>query len=458
MKFGGSSLGNTAGIKNVAKIVADYFQKKGDIVVIASAMGTVTDNLINCAQAAAAKNKAKYEKYFEILKKLHLKTAYDLKLNKASLKIVDEYFKELKEIADSICVLGEITRRKLDLVCSFGERLCVHLLAQSIKELGVKAKAIEASCLIVTDDNFGNANPNFAESEKKMQLMIPPLLKNKTIPVMTGFIGATNEGEVTTLGRGGSDFSATITGYCLDAKEVWIWTDVDGVMTADPRIVKDAKTIKKISYDEAAELSYFGAKVLHPRTIIPAALKNIPVWIKNTFKPEFSGTIISAYQNGIKKGVKAITTIKDLSLIAVEGRGMLGVPGTAAKVFKTLSEQNVNVMFISQASSEHNISFVVEKNDGEKAKKALEDTFQLELINKLIDKITIENDAVILAVVGEGMKGIPGIAGKTFSALGKNKINIMAIAQGSSELNISMVIKEEDLIKSVRAIHQAFQL
>ena len=462
MKFGGTSLGDSQKIKSVAKIVADYFRAKGDVVVVVSAMSTVTDNLINCAKSAAAKNKIQYEKHFEILEKLHVGAACNLKLSKNSqaslLQTIDEHFRELKEILDSIYVLGEVSQRKLDLICSFGERLCPPLLAAALKDLGVKAQAMAASQFIVTDDHFGNADPLLPQSAKKMPLVIAPLIKSKVIPVITGFIGATAKGEITTLGRSGSDFSATIVGYCLDAAEVWIWTDVDGVMTADPRIVSQAQTIKRLSYDEAAELSYFGAKVLHPRTVIPASLKKIPIWIKNTFKPAFPGTVISADQNGTKGAVKAIATIKNLSLVAVEGKGMLGVPGTAAKVFQALADQKVNVMFISQASSEHNISFIVERADREKTTQVLKKAFQLELINNLIDRITSEDEVAILAVVGEKMKGVPGIAGKTFSALGDSKISIVAIAQGSSELNISTVIKEEDLVKAVRTVHQAFHL
>lgn len=462
MKFGGTSVGNAKMIKNSAKIATDYHRHKGKVVVVVSAMSTVTDGLLLCAKNSVMKDKKELEKNFSWLYELHVKTVQELEINKNEEEIllttIKNHFGELRKILDSIFFIGEATNKSLDLVASFGERLSIHLVAASIKKLGIDAKPLAASDFIVTDDNFTDANPLLEQSKKKAKTVIPKLFKKDIIPVITGFIGATKTGEITTLGRGGSDFSATIIGYCLDASEVWIWTDVDGVMTADPRIVKDAKMLNRISYDEAAELSYFGAKVLHPRTIVPASIMKIPVWIKNSFNPKKAGTKINGQKNDIYAGVKAITAIKDLSLVTLEGKGMIGVPGIAAKLFDALSNQGISVMFISQASSEHNISFIVKKIEGEKTKKILEEAFRFELFNKRIDSIWVEHDVAIIAVVGEGMKGKPGIAGKTFSALGDSQINIMAIAQGSSELNISLVIKEEEVITAVRSIHKAFQL
>ncbi len=462
MKFGGTSVGSAERIKTVANIVSSYIKKGEKIVVVVSAMTSVTDRLILCANYAENNNKADYLKNYQILKDLHIKTTKSLGLSKNNekklLDTIDNYFKDLKNILESVYSLRELSNRSLDLISSFGERLTIYLLSEAIKTLGIKAQPLEATDLIVTDDNFGDANPLYKDSTKKIKRIIPKLLSDQVIPVITGFIGATKNRKITTLGRGGSDFSATIVGYCLDAKEVWIWTDVDGVMTADPKIIKDAKTIKSISYDEAAELSYFGAKVLHPRTIIPAELKNIPLRIKNTFNPKFEGTLITNNKNGNGKGVKAITTIKYLVLVTLQGKGMIGIPGTAAKLFSTLAEEKINVIFISQASSEHNISFVIKKEDGHKTKNILNKAFQLELLNKRIEAIFMEDDVVILAVVGAGMKGRPGIAGKIFSALGDKNVNIIAIAQGSSELNISLVLKSTDLGKAVRNIHHAFNL
>lgn len=462
MKFGGTSVGNAERIKNTAKIVTNYHRKKGKVVVVVSAMSGVTDRLLTCAKLAVMKDNKELEKNFSTLRELHIKTTYDLNLDRGKeeklLLTIETYFEELKKILDSIFYIGEVTNRGLDLIASFGERLSIHMVAVAIENLGEKVQALEARNLIVTDDNFGDADPLFEESTEKITSVISALIKKNVIPVITGFIGATKSGEITTLGRGGSDFSATIIGYCLDASEVWIWTDVDGVMTADPKIVKNAKILPRISYNEGAELSYFGAKVLHPRTLIPAASKKMPVWIKNSFNPTARGTVISYDRNGNGYGVKAITSIRDLSLVTLQGKGMMGVPGTAAKLFSALAEKGINVMLISQASSEHNISFIVRKHDGIKIKAILQQTFQLELLHKRIENIIVEDGVAIIAVIGEGMKGKPGISGKTFTALGDKKINIMAIAQGSSELNISIVIEEQDLIAAVRSIHRAFHL
>lgn len=462
MKFGGTSVGSAERIKDVARIVVNHYKKRGDIVVVVSAMSTITDTLIKCATFAAQKNKKELDKNFSIITKLHQETVINMDLKpeakKELLQNINKRLQDLKKLLDGIFTLGDVSKRTLDLIASYGERISILLLSSAIENFGIPSEALEANNFIITNDNFGDADPLFNESQKKLKPIIKKLLHRENIPVITGFIGATKNGTITTLGRGGSDFSATIVGFCLDADEVWIWTDVDGVMTADPKIIKDARTIKSISYEEAAELSYFGAKVLHPRTIIPAVLKKIPVRIKNTFNPSFKGTLIANKKNGNGKGVKAITTIKDLTLVTVQGNGMIGVPGTSAKIFATLARENINVVFISQASSEHNISFVVRKRDGEKTRRTLQNAFQLELLHKRIDSIFIEDDVAILAIVGDGMKGTPGIAGKTFSALGEKKINIIAIAQGSSERNISTVVNSHDLIKAVQSIHQTFHL
>lgn len=461
MKFGGTSVGNAQRIKNIARIVVDHFHKKGKVVVVVSALNGVTDKLLTCAKMAVQKNRLELDRNYSFLQNLHIKTVDELTLmeneKEKLLSIVKNYFSELKEILDSIFFVGEVTSRGLDLVSSFGERLSVHLVTAEIKEQGIQANAVSATELIVTDFNFQDARPILDESTKKVKKILPNLLKRNIIPVVTGFIGTTGNGDITTLGRGGSDYTATILGYCLNADAVWIWKDVDGVMTADPKMVREAKSLSKITYEEAAELSYFGAKVLHPLTIIPASSKKIPILIKNSFRPEFKGTEIT-YHNGNGHGVKAITSINNLSLVTIQGNGMVGVPGIAAKLFAALAIEGINVIFISQSSSEHNISFVIKKNDGIKTNEVLTKAFQLELHQKKVENILIEDYIAIVAVVGEGMKGTPGVAGKTFSALGEKKVNIMAIAQGSSELNISMVIKEKDLVTAVRVIHKAFHI
>jgi len=461
MKFGGTSLGNAKRIREVAKLIIKL-KKNQEVVVVVSAISGVTDLLLASAEAAAARNKAKFKKNLEALGELHWQAARKLGLQEAPAaalsEVIDSRLDELKELLDSIYILGEITLRAQDAILSFGERLNIHLVSAAIKMAGGQAEPLEAGSFIVTDNQFGEARPELAKSKKRVKKAILPLLESGITPIITGYIGATPEGTITTLGRGGSDYSATILGFCLEAKEVWIWTDVNGVMTADPRVVKGAHTIAELTYNEAAELSYFGAKVIHPMTMVPAALKGIPIIIKNTFKPELRGTRITAKNSKNLSSSKAIATIGSLSLITVQGKGMLGVPGVAARLFGTIASEKINVLFISQASSEYNISFVVRHNDGRNAVKALQEIFQFELRAKTIETVKIEEGLAITAVVGEGMRGHPGVAGKVFSALGNKKINIMAIAQGSSELNISMVIKEKDVTKAVKSIHDAFHL
>jgi aspartate kinase len=294
------------------------------------------------------------------------------------------------------------------------------------------------------------------ETEARVRQRLLPPLEQGEVPVVTGFIGATKAGTTTTLGRGGSDLSAAILGYCLDADEVWIWTDVDGVMTADPRIVPEASTIAEISYAEVAELSYFGAKVLHPKTVLPAMEKGIPIRILNTFNPIGPNTIIVAEPRPGRETVKGITSIKGVSLVTVEGRGMLGVPGIAAKVFSTVAGEGISVLMISQSSSEQNICFVIKREETERALKALEKAFAYEMSRRNVDRIWAQEGVAVIAAVGAGMKGTPGIAAKVFGALGRMGINVVSIAQGSSEYNLSLVVSEEEADEAVRAIHKEF--
>ncbi|MBI2588789.1 aspartate kinase [Candidatus Saccharibacteria bacterium] len=461
MKFGGTSIGNAQRIQAVAKIVASW-QKTRPVVVVVSAMNKVTDLLVASAESAAKKKRTSMNRNLKQLRRLHLEAISGLGLTKpheqALLEVINVKFEELEQLLSSVYIIGELSPRALDAILCHGERLSIHLVTEAIRQAGLKAEALEASSFIRTTDQFGAARPLLEESEKLAKKAIMPLLKRSVTPVVTGYIGSTSDGIITTLGRGGSDYSATILGYCLGAEEVWIWTDVDGVMTADPAVVKQAHTLRRLSYNEAAELSYFGAKVLHPLTMVPAALKQIPILIKNSFNPKAPGTKISEQISRNSHSGKAIATIGDLSLITVQGKGMIGVPGVAAKVFGAIAAQNINVLFISQASSEYNISFVVAADDGQRAVRILQETFEPEVKLKLIETVRLEEKLAILAVVGEGMRGHPGIAGKIFSALGNSGVNIIAIAQGSSERNISLVIKQANTKKAVNSIHQEFHL
>jgi len=457
MKFGGTSVGDGQRIKNVADLVCSYALQEHAIVVATSAMSGVTDALIQAARRAADGDDQTYRMIFHTLLNRHLAALEQVVANsevRATLRgQITDGLENLQNLCRSIHVLGELTPRALDAVASLGERLLVPLLAHTLRERGAHTQAIEATELIVTDDNFTQAEPLIEATRDKSRARLLPLLQSGIVPVVTGFIGATRQGVITTLGRGGSDYTATLLGSVLDADEVWIWTDVNGVMTADPRVVKDAQTLDEISYAEAAELSYFGAKVVHPKTILPAAERDIPIHILNTFNPTHPGTRIVRTPRPNHRTVKAISAIRGLSLVTVEGRGMQGVPGVAAKVFSTVAREGISVLMISQSSSEQNICFIVEARAAERALAALEKEFELERLRRNIDRIWAQERVVIIAAVGAGMKGIPGIAAKVFGALGERGLNIICIAQGSSEYNLSLVVDERDADNAVRAIH-----
>lgn len=457
MKFGGTSIGDAEMLLNAAKIVKSYHSKKP--VVVVSAMGGVTDLLIETAQKASQGDVATMDRNMHLLFKRHAGVANSvLKTSEPVLSAIKTKIDTLKTLYISISTLGELTKRSLDLVMSHGEDLSSFLFASVLNELGVKAEQVLTDSILITDDTFGSAVVDRELTAKHVQERLKALFSEGITPVITGFIGGTAEGIVTTLGRSGSDYTASIIGASINAEEIWIWTDVDGIMTADPRLIKNAKTIPEISYKEAAELSYFGANVIHPKTMLPAVEKNIPIRVKNTFNPDFSGTVIKKEASKSGKMVSGITSIKNLSLITVEGAGMMGVPGIAGKVFSVVAKNKANVLMISQASSEHSICFLLDKEDASRVVKSLKEAFANHILLKNIDTISVIDNVAIVAVVGENMGGTPGVAGRVFNELGENQVNIMAIAQGSSEINISFVVKEKDLEKAVRSVHEGFGL
>ncbi len=462
MKFGGTSVGDGQRIKNAAGLVCADAARGHRIAVVVSAMSGVTDALIRAARRAAEGDDQTYRAAQRTLAgQYRVALEYAVDDSAARTELRNQITSALNGFADfcrSIHILGELTPRALDAVASLGERMTAPIFAQALREHGARAESIEATELIVTDDRFTQASPLMDATREKTRTRLLPLLDAGAIPVVTGFIGATRGGVTTTLGRGGSDYSATILGSAIDADEVWIWTDVNGVMTADPRVVPDAQSIDEISYGEAAELSYFGAKVIHPQTISPVAEHNIPIRILNTFDPTHPGTRIVREPQKNGRTVKAITAIRHLSLVNVEGRGMQGVPGVAARVFAAVAREGINVLMISQASSEQSICFVVEASQAERACAALEKDFELERLRRNIDRIWTQPNIVIVAVVGAGMKGIPGIAAQVFGALGARGLNVISIAQGSSEYNLSLVMEEQDADDAVRAIHAGFNL
>ena len=462
MKFGGTSVGDGQRIKNAADLVYSSASQGHAVVVAVSAMSGVTDALIRSARRAADGDAQTFLTTERALLDQYL-AALDQAVSVAAARagLYDQIARGLGSFVDfcrSIHILGELTPRALDAVASLGERLTAPVFAQALRERGALAEAIEATELIVTDDRFTQASPLMDATREKTRARLLPLLQAGTIPVVTGFIAATREGVTTTLGRGGSDYSATILGSALDVDEVWIWTDVNGVMTADPRVVPEAQSIAEISYAEAAELSYFGAKVIHPQTISPAVARGTPIRILNTFEPSHPGTYIVREPRTNGRQVKAITAIRKLSLVTVEGRGMQGVPGIAGRVFSTVAREGISVLMISQSSSEQSICFVIEAASAERARAALEKEFDLERLRHNIDLITAQSQVVIVAIVGAGMKGIPGIAAKVFGALGEHGLSVISIAQGSSEYNLSLVMEEKDADAAVRAIHAGLNL
>jgi len=459
MKFGGSSLASAARIRNAATTVK-RFSATNRIVVVASAMNDVTDRLVEIGNLAQKGKTAQARTRLSRLQSLHRKAAKGM-VRKTTDKIlvdaIERLNQELERTVEGISHLRELTPRSRDYLVSFGERLSTTILAAGLRSLGLGARAFTgAEAGITTDENFGEAKPLTEVSYHQIRRRLEPSLARKEIPTVTGYIAATVDGTVTTLGRGGSDYTASLLGAALNADEIWIWTDVDGLMTADPRIVKDAVVLPTVSFGEALELSYFGAKMMHPRALQPAAQRKIPVRIKNSLKPTREGTLISNREAGNgQRIVKAVSIIRAVAIVTVSGTGMMGAPGVAARVFQTLGSNNINVIMISQGSSEATLSCVIARKDLETAVRAL----QLALLGQgYVDRVVTEKDSCIIAVVGSGMKGTPGVAARIFSAVGQKKVNVRMVAQGSSEYNVSFVVSEDQGPEAVRAIHEEFQL
>jgi aspartate kinase len=468
MKFGGTSVGGADAFAQVARIVAttiaaDKAAARPGVVVVTSAMSGITNMLIEAATKAAKGDRNFHQMQQDSLLLKHQVVAGRLVedgVERAALtRAFEQRLHDFDQLCSSIAVLGELTNRGLDVVSGLGERMAAPLLAAVLRAHGIPAEAIDATELVVTDNVFGSAAPLMDETETRCKARLLPLIEQGIVPVVTGFIGATVEGIPTTLGRGGSDYSGAIIGAALDADEIQIWTDVNGVMTADPRIVKNARSLRQLSYEEVAELAYYGAKVLHPKTVTPAIEKKIPVRVLNTFEPEHPGTLILEHTDADSSGtVKAITAIKGLNLITLAGRGMMGVPGVAARTFGAVAQVEANIMMISQSSSEQSICFVVPESSAPEVLKALHDEFRRELERHHIDRIYGQPNIVIVAVVGTGMRGTPGLAARMFTAIARLHINIIAIAQGSSEANISLVVVESEMHDALRSIHDIFEL
>lgn len=461
MKFGGTSVGDAACIGRVAQIVRDA-SRQYPVVAVVSAMSGVTNRLIEAAIRAESGDLERTGAAFAALRKNHHAALRELIAGEDKRKPIadrlDQIFAEGERLCKGTALLRELTPRTLDAISSLGERLSAPIVSGALRELGIASEAIEATELIATDNCHGGADPLMDRTREHCEARLLPLLSRAVVPVVTGFIGATSDGILTTLGRGGSDYSATILGAALGAGEVIIWTDVDGVMTADPRLVPEARTIPEISYREASELAYFGAKVLHPKTLRAVQEAGIPVWIRNSFQPSHTGTKITPQGRSNGGGVKALTAIRDVALITVGGPGIVGAPDVVARTFSTTAEMHANLLLISQSSSQNDICFIVASSDAQRTVEALRKEFAQDVAHEKVEHITVDPSIAIVAVVGENMRGVPGLAGRTFSALGRENVNIIAIAQGSSESNISFVVSEKDVKAALLTTHREFGL
>jgi aspartokinase/homoserine dehydrogenase 1 len=461
MKFGGTSVGDASCIGRVVEIVRAA-ARESDVVVVVSAMSGVTNKLVAAASQAEAGIYQPVAAIFGELRQQHDAAASALIHSTAERNRIDRKVKELLQAGDRLCqgtiLLRELTPRTMDSISSLGERLSVSLVAAALAERGVASEAIEATELVVTDACHGAADPCMDLTRGRCEARLRPLLQQGIVPVVTGFIGATTDGVLTTLGRGGSDYSATILGAVLDADEVIIWTDVDGLQTADPRLVPDASTIPEVSYREAAELAYFGAKVLHPKTLRAVGQCGIPLWIRSTFAPEQPGTKITPAGPASTGGVKALTAIGDVVLITVSGPGLAEAQDVLGRTFRTTAAVRANVLLISQASSQNDLCLVISSELAKSTVEALRHEFAHDLAHEPMEHIAVDATVAIVTVVGQELKSIPGIVGRTFGALGRENLNIIAIAQGSSDCTISFVVARQDMRAALASIHREFRL
>lgn len=459
LKFGGTSISTAKNIRKVATHIHSL-SKQNQIIVVCSAIDGVTDDLIQISKFIQRGNKEHTNRLTARIiarhKQLAKETVTKSQNRKKLLATLNSDLTELEELLHGVILLGEVTPRSLDYIISFGERLSIKIISFALLDLGSKSIPFTGKeAGIVTDSNFGESRPLIDTTRLRILRNIDSLLHKKIIPVVGGFSGADQYGNITTFGRGGSDYSATIIASCIKADEIWLMTDVDGLMTADPKTVKNAKVLKEVSYAEAIEMALFGAKQIHPRTFEPLLSKKTPMRIRNTFNTKNPGTMVTALPDeATKKTVKCVSAIRHNGLIDVRGGSMVGALGTAAKIFATLAKAGVNIMMISQNPSESSISIVVKQSDLDKAVNALE----IELLGKIIKKLEITTDVAIVALIGSGMRGTVGVASRVFGAVAKKSVNVVMIAQGSSELNLAFVVKDSDCKYVVQALHDEFEL
>jgi aspartokinase/homoserine dehydrogenase 1 len=455
LKFGGTSCGTIDSIQAVLSIIKSKQAKGEQVAAVFSAMGGVTNQLLKAGDLASVGDTT----YFDLVKEIEnrhftvVRALIDVKSQSKVFANIRTTINELEDLLKGVSLIREISDRTSDLIVSFGERLSTTLIYEILHAQGVDCQFLDARKVVRTDGNFGMAAVNFEVTNAQIQTYFS---KTKSLQLITGFIGSTEKGETTTLGRGGSDYTGSIFGAALNAEEIEIWTDVDGMMTADPRKVKNAFTIPTITYSEAMELTHFGAKVIYPPSLQPAFAKNIPIRVLNTFNTDFIGTVVNRAAEPSEYIITGISSIDNLALVNLQGSGMIGVAGVSAKLFTVLAKHKISVILISQASSEHSICFAIEPSASAEVKALLEEEFKTEIADGDVEGIDIQENLSVIAVVGEGMRRHTGVSGKLFSVLGKNGINIIATAQGSSELNISVVIERKDISKALNVIHDSF--
>ena len=459
LKFGGTSLASVKDIQNVTNIVSEL-SNENEIVIVCSAVDGITDDLIHISEQIKKVNKKEANRVLAKISQKHKQftthIVTDSKIQKTLLDKMKSDLSELEELVHGLLLLGEVTPRSFDYLASFGEKLSINLVSFALQQLKKKSVSLSGKQAgIVTDSNFGESRPLMDTTKIRLSKTIQDLFDKNTIPVVGGFSGADQHGNTTTFGRGGSDYTATIIASCIDADEIWLMSDVDGLMTADPKLVNNAKLLKEVSYAEAVEMAQFGAKQIHPRTFEPLVSKKIPMRIRSTFDLANTGTIVTASPSAAtKKTVKCASAIRNIGLVDLTGGVLFAAPGTAAKIFTLLADINVNVMMVSSNPSESSISIIVKKSDLDRAVNALE----MSLLGKTVKKIVTTPNVSIIAVIGSGMSGTVGIASKVFSAVQKRNVNVIMIAQGSSELNLAFVVKDNDCKSVIQALHEEFEL
>ena len=458
MKFGGSLLDDEKKIRNVINIIKSYYSLDFEIVVVVSALYGITDKISVLCEEIKQINRNSLNLFLKNIEDIHInlveKVIQDKNDKHELLHLLKDLLNEFRDVLLGISILKDVTPKSRDYLLSFGERLSTPIVSFALKSIGINSLFLNGKEVgILTDSNFGDAKPLMDTTKLRVHHKIEPLLKEKIIPVVTGFIGFDQNGNTTTIGRGGSDYSATIIAASINANEVWLWGDVNGLMTADNKIVKDAVVLEEISFSEALELSMFGSKYMHPRALEPVMDSKISVRIRNANNIDNPGTLITQVPTlPYNKTVKSITVIRNTALIDVSGGGLIGSLGTAAKIFDALAKNQVNIMMISQTPSESSITIVVKKQDIDKAIMTLE----LNFLGKLIKRIDVSENVAVIAVVGSGMRGIKGVAAKTFGAVAKRNINVIMITQGSSELNLAFVIDDKNCEEAVNVLHQEF--